>query len=134
MTALGEPWEADYNGGRLVISAHGLSVVPKKGAPPVLPEQWEPDFLEVDESRMLGRGACSMVHMGKLSNERTQRPCAVKVFNTFDSEQQKQLEQVSSGCLLRNYSLVNGSVKVEVSVYMASVVGDVFMCCRSCGP
>jgi hypothetical protein len=76
------------------VNAHGLTVVPRRGSAPFLGERCEPDLLHVDETRTLGRGGCSVVHLGRLTNERLERQCAVKVFNTMDKEQQKQLEQV----------------------------------------
>ena len=76
------------------MNAHGLTVIPRRGSAPFLGERCEPDLLHVDETRTLGRGGCSVVHLGRLTNERLERQCAVKVFNTMDKEQQKQLEQV----------------------------------------
>eukprot|EP00953_Heterococcus_sp_UTEX-ZZ885_P040165 20545-Heterococcus_DN1.PRE.1 len=93
LSSLSEQWETEYNGGRIVVNAHGLTVVPRRGSAPFLGERCEPDLLHVDETRTLGRGGCSVVHLGRLTNERLERQCAVKVFNTMDKEQQKQLEQ-----------------------------------------
>ncbi|KAG5179331.1 kinase-like domain-containing protein [Tribonema minus] len=89
-----DTWETEYKGGRIVITRSGLSVLPRRGNPSYVKERWwHPGVLQVDEMRTLGRGACSVVHPARLVHEGLERPCAVKVFNLLDEEQQRQLSQ-----------------------------------------
>jgi len=88
-----DTFEVDISFGQLTITPQGISMIPNREHSFLKGVWWEPNLINIDMSKQLGRGACSTVHPGIIVDREYERYCAIKMFNILDDKQNHQLVQ-----------------------------------------